>query len=410
MVSKRGSMRLLRYSGWLATFATAWLACGCSETKAKATPSPPTVLVAPVVRRDIPLFVEAVGTVDGYVDAEIRARVKGFLQAQKYKDGASVKEGQLLFTIEPAEYQAAVGSAKAGLARAQAAQEHNRAQLERRRALIASGVISQQELDDAAASAHDADGQVEAARAQLQQALLDLSYTQIRSPVSGVAGLALVRLGNLVGQGDPTLLTTVSQLDPMRVNFPIAEADYVKAPDRFKKLGERDLAWARAQFEKLDHGGTAEGDPGIELVLSDTSTYAHKGVLVAANRQIDPTTGTLQVQALFPNAEGVLRPGQYGHVRMRRTDAGQGAVVVPEKALVQVQGTYSVAVVGKDDHVQVRHIEVGPTSGTLRVVSSGLTVGERVVVEGLQKANDGALVAPQPAPEPSATPDVAQRP
>jgi len=374
----------------------------CGETKAKATSAPPTVLVTPVFRRDVPVFLETVGSVDGYLDAEIRARVRGFLEAQKYKDGGKVTEGQLLFKIEATEYEAAVASAKAALARAQAAQEHNAAQLQRRKALIPSGVVSQQELDDASASALDANGQVESARAQLRQALLNLSYTDIRSPISGVAGLALVRVGNLVGQSEPTLLTTVSQIDPMRVNFPISEIDYVKAPDRLKHLDGRDLAWARGHFDKLDHGETADGDPGLDLVLSDGSTYAHKGLVVAANRQIDPTTGTIQLQALFPNPDGLLRPGQYGRVRMRRADVGTDSVVVPEKALLQVQGTYSVAVVGADDHVQLRHIEVGPTSGSLRVVTSGVNVGERVVVEGLQRANDGALVTPLPAPEPSA--------
>jgi membrane fusion protein (multidrug efflux system) len=372
---------------------------GCTETKAKATAAgPPTVLVATVAQRDVPLTLEAVATVDGYVNAEIRARVRGFLQAQKYKDGASVKEGELLFVIEPAEYATAVASAKAGLSRAQTAQEHNRVQLERRRALLPSGVVSKQELDDAEASARDADSQVEVARAQLQQATLNLSYTQVRSPVSGVAGLAQVRVGNLVGQNDPTLLTTVSQLDPMRVNFPLSEVDYVKSPDRWKHLEGRDLAWARAQFAALDRGATADGDPGLELVLSDGSTYAHKGVVVAANRQVDPTTGTIQLQALFPNPDNALRPGQYGRVRMRRTDAGKNAIVVPEKALVQVQGTYAVDVVGPGDKVQQRKVELGPTTGALRVVASGLSPGERVVVEGLQKVSDGSQVVAQPAP------------
>jgi membrane fusion protein (multidrug efflux system) len=371
---------------------------GCAEQKAKATAPPPTVIVTPVVQRDVPIYIEAVSNLDGYVNAEIRARVRGFLQAQKYKDGAVVKEGQLLFQIEPNEYAAAVATAQANVARAKTAQEHGNVQLDRRKALLPSGVVSKQELDDATATAHDADGQLAAAQAQLQQALLNLSYTQIHSPVTGVAGLALVRIGNLVGQNDATLLTTVSQVDPIRVNFPVSETDYVKAPERLKHLDGRDLAWAEKQFKALDSGGTAEGDPGLELVLSDGSVYAHRGVIVAANRQVDASTGTIQLQALFPNPDNGLRPGQYGRVRMRRTDAGSNALVVPDKAVIQVQGTYSLAVVGDDNKVQLRRVEAGPSAGDMRVIMSGVKVGERVVVEGLQKANDGVLVAPQSVP------------
>jgi membrane fusion protein, multidrug efflux system len=378
------------------------LLAACSEQKAKATPSPPTVLVDHVVQRDVVLNVDSVCSLDGYVDAEIRARVRGFLQAQKYKDGATVKEGQLLFQIDPSEYVAAAANAQATLARARTAQEHGKVQLERRQALIPSGVVSKQELDDALATAHDADGQVAVGLAELQTAQLNLSYTQLRSPVSGVAGLALVRVGNLVGQNEPTLLTTVSQVDPIRVNFPVSETDYVRTPDRLKHLDARDLAWAKKQFAVFDAGGTVEGDPGIELVLSDGSTYGHRGVVVTVNRQIDPSTGTIQLQALFPNPDQVLRPGQTGRVRIRRTDVGVNALVVPEKALVQVQGTYSLAVVGDDNKVQLRRVEVGPNSGDIRIILSGVKVGERIVVEGVQKASDGATVVPQPVPVPSA--------
>ena len=375
-------------------FATALAACG--QAKGKAVPQPPTVTVVAVVQREVPLFVEAVASLDGYVNAEIRARVKGYLEAQKYKDGSSVSQGQPLFTIERAEYAAALAAAQANLARAQTLVAHNRAQLERRQNLAPSGVVSKQELDDAQASAADAESQLLGARAQLQQAQLNLSYTEIRSPVSGVAGLALVRVGNLVGQDGPTLLTTVSQVDPIRVNFPFSEVDYLKSPDRFKGLDGRDLAWAKKQFEALVAGASAGGDPGLELILADGGTYPRRGVIVAANRQVDPSTGTIQIQALFPNPEGALRPGQYGRVRLRRQDAGQNALVVPEKALIQVQGTYSLAVVGADNKVQQRHVEVGPSNGELRIINSGVAVGERVVVEGLQQARDGAVVNPQP--------------
>jgi membrane fusion protein (multidrug efflux system) len=372
-------------------------ACGQSP-KALTSPPPPTVMVVPVAQRDVPLFIEAVASLDGYVNAEIRARVKGYLEAQKYKDGAAVKQGQPLFTIERGEYASALATARANLARAQTLATHNRAQLERRQALAASGVASKQDLDDALASAADAESQVLAARALLQQAQLNLSYTEIRSPVSGVAGLALVRVGNLVGQDGPTLLTTVSQVDPIRVNVPISEVDFLKSPQRFKGLEGRDLAWAKEQFKALEAGGAPAGDPGLELILADGSTYSRRGVIVAANRQVDPSTGTIQVQALFPNPDHSLRPGQYGRMRLRRQDAGQNALVVPEKALIQVQGTYSLAVVGNDNRVQQRRVEVGPSTGELRIINSGVGAGERVVIEGLQQARDGAAVNPQSPP------------
>ncbi len=379
-------------------------AAGCGEPKKASAPPPPVVFVSAVVRRDLPLYVEAVGSLDGYDNADIRARVRGFLQTQGYKDGSFVKAGRLLFTIESTEFVAAQSSARAALGRARALQAHNRVQLERDQGLLKSGMVSQQDVDNAAASLADADGQVQAAEAQLEQADLNLSYTRVRSPLDGVAGLALVRVGNLVGQDGPTLLTTVSQIDPIRVNFPISEVDFVKFPDRFKQLDARDLSWAKRQFARLDAGVKTEaGDSGIEVVLSDGSAYPHRGVIVTSNRQVDPSTGTIQIQALVANPDGALRPGQYARVRMARTDAGHAVLVVPEKALIPVQGTYSVGVVGPDDKVQLRRVDVGPSVQGLRIVEKGLAEGDRIVVEGVQKIADGALVVPKPAPEPAGT-------
>src|ERR1700722_11782531 len=231
----------------------------CGESTAKpGPPPPPTVLVSEVAKQDVSLFVEAVGTLDGYVNADIRARVRGVLQAQRYKDGAAVKQGQLLFTIDRAEYEAAADGAKAALARAETAAVHNKAQLARRQDLNASRVVSKQELEDADAAARDADTQVLSAKAQLRQATLNLSYAEIRSPVGGIAGLAQVRVGNLVGQDGPTLLTTVSQVDPIRVNFPLSEVDYVRSAARLKQLDGRDRAWAEKQFAKMARGEKVE--------------------------------------------------------------------------------------------------------------------------------------------------------
>jgi membrane fusion protein (multidrug efflux system) len=372
----------------------------CGQADKPPPPPPPTVYTTTVARRDLPLYVEAVGSLDGYVNAEIRARVRGFLRTQDYKDGAAVKVGQLLFTIEQTDYVAAAAQAKAAVARARVAQSRNAIQAERYRDLFKTGMVSQQDLDNVTASVADSDAQILSAAAQLDQANLNLSYTQIRAPTEGVAGLALVRVGNLVGQDGPTLLTTVSQLDPIRVNFPVSEVDYVKNPGRFKQLATRDLAWAKRQFLRLDAGESAEGDdPGVELTLSDGSIYPHRGIIVAVDRQIDPSTGTLQVQALVPNPAGALRPGQYGRVRIRRQQAGQNVVAVPERALVSVQGSYSVGVVDPDKKVHLHRVEVGASVQGQRIIDKGLDEGERIVVDGVQRISDGALVDPRPMPQ-----------
>jgi membrane fusion protein (multidrug efflux system) len=269
-------------------------------------------------------------------------------------------------------------------------------------------MFSQQDLDNAAATFADTEGQVQAAQASLDQAQLNLSYTQVHSPIDGVAGIALVRVGNLVGQDGPTLLTTVSQLDPIRVNFPMSEADYTKQFALFDHLDQRDLAWAKQQFTRLDdadkqdQAADRKDDQGVALVLSDGTVYPHRGVIVSVNRQIDSSTGTIQMQALVPNPEGKLRPGGYGSVRIKRRDAGQGVIAVPEKALISVQGTYSLGVVGPDNKVSLRRVEVGPSVNGMRVIQSGINEGDSIVVEGVQKIADGATVDPKPAPPPVA--------
>jgi membrane fusion protein (multidrug efflux system) len=376
----------------------------CRDGKAStSTPPPPLVYVTPVVHRDVKLYAESVATLDGYDNADIRARVRGFLKTQGYKDGAHVKQGDLLFTIEPTEYSNAVVSSRAALERATVARDRDRIQAERDRGLLASGMISQQDMDNASAALAGSEAQIQAARAALDEAALNLSYTQVHAPLDGVAGLALVRVGNLVGQDGPTLLTTVSQTDPMRINFTLSEVDYVRHPERFQHMDARTVVWAKKQLAALDEGRSAEGgDPGVELVLADSSVYAHKAIIVAVNRQIDASTGTLQVQALVGNADDVLRPGQYARARIRVSDAGHDELVVPQRALITVQGSFSVAVVGDDGKVHLRRVELGAASQGLQIVNSGVTAGERVVVEGVQKVSDGASVNAQPAPSPDA--------
>jgi membrane fusion protein (multidrug efflux system) len=393
------------------------LLAGCGEAKKAPPPAPPTVLITPAARRNIALYTEAVATLDGYVDADIRARVKGFLRTQGYKDGSSVTRDQLLFTIESTDYAAAVAAGAATLARAKVTQAHTKVQLERDQGLLRTGTLSQQDFDNEAAMQADADGQVQAAQAQLDQMQLNLSYTQIHSPIDGVAGLALIRVGNLVGQDGPTLLTTVSQLDPIRVNFPMAEADYMKHFASLDHMDERNLAWARQEFLRIAEtvkrdeadGGAGDSD-AVTLILADGTVYPHRGVVVSVNRQIDPTTGTIQVQALIPNPQSLLRPGGYGSVRIRRNDAGRAVLAVPDKALISLQGAFSLGVVGPDDKVSLRRVEVGPSVDGMRIVLKGIEEGDRIVVEGVQKLKDGAPVDPKPAPATPASGDASAVP
>jgi membrane fusion protein (multidrug efflux system) len=417
LISKHDIFKAARNAGFLGLLAIGATACDSKKSAGPAAAPPPaSVGVATIQKRDLPLFIEAVASLDGYVNADIRARVRGYLRSQNYKDGATVKEGDTLFTIDASEYTVAASAAKANVTRAQVAQSRTRIELDRDNGLFKGGNLSQQDLDNAKAALADADGQVQAAQSSLDQANLNLSYTNIKSPITGVAGVAQVRVGNLVGQDSPTLLATVSQTDPIRVNFPLSEIDYVKYPERFANMQSRDLAWAKAQFAAMDktaaanktatgpEGGVPSGlktkvvdDAGLDLILSDGSTYPHRGVIVTVNRNIDASTGTIQMQALVPNPDGLLRPGRYGRIRMRRGTEGGAVIAVPEKALISVQGTYSVALVGPDNKITLKHVEVAASTGGLRIITSGISEGDRIVVDGTQKVTDGAVVDPHPA-------------
>jgi membrane fusion protein, multidrug efflux system len=394
----------MRLSAISLALALSVVGAACAQEAAKPPePPPPKVLVETVRKRPVELYADNVGQIDGYVNAEIRARVRGYLHTQHYRDGSQVKAGQLLFTIDPAEFTAALDSARGTAARAKAQLQLASQNLARSQALIKSGTITQRALDDATAAQNDAQGQVSTAQAAVRNAELNLSYTKVRSPIDGVAGLARVRTGNLVGQDGPTLLTTVSTLEPMRVRFPISERDYLKNAARYRALAGRDLKWAQKQFSALEKGELAEGgDEGVQLVLADDSTYPHRGVIAATDREINPTTGTIQVEALFPNPDGLLRPGQYARVRVRRSDVGGDSLVVAQKSLLEVQGTFSVAIVKADNKVEMRKVEVGSLSGDDRIITKGLRGGERVVVEGVQKVADGAPVVPETAPQTAA--------
>jgi membrane fusion protein, multidrug efflux system len=372
---------------------------GCGEKK-PPPPPPPTVLVAPVVREDVSVYSEFVGTVNGYLNVEIRARVAGFLASQAYKDGAYVKTGALLFTIDPRQFQAQVAQNQGDLAQAQAMLTRANITVQRYRPLAAKQAISQQDLDNAIAAQESAAGQVQAAKGALEQAKLNLSYTSIYSPVDGIAGTAQVNIGNLVGQGVPTLLTTVSQVEPTKVIFNIAEGDYLRYATRIRQLELQDTAAMNARLADLRDGGT----DGLQLILADNAVYPYRGFIIAVQRQVQTTTGTIQVEAVFPNPNALLRPGQYARVRGVLPGEGQNTLLIPQAAVNEIQGNFTVAVVPPDNKVQIRRVEVGARLGTQWIVTSGLSQGEKVIVEGLQKVTDGTEVKPEPAPAPPTKP------
>jgi membrane fusion protein (multidrug efflux system) len=357
----------------------------CGGKPKPTTPPPPVVSVAAAEPRDVPGYHEHAGVLQAYVSADVRARVEGFLLDQRYTEGSFVKAGQLLFVIDPKTFEAAKLQAEGNLVQAKAALEKADADVTRDRPLVEKQAVSKQDLDHAVAAKDAAVGQVKAAEGALRTASLNLGYARVVAPVDGIAGIAQVRIGNLVGQGQPTLLATVYEVDPIRLVFSLPERDYI------------DLAKLVADFERAQ----AEGGPlppeanGVQLVLADGSIFPSQGRIAVVGGPVDPATGTLTVQALFPNPDRVLRPGQYGRLRTR-ADIKQ-AVVVPQRALAQVQGRDQVAIVGADDKIEMRPVKLGPQSGSFVVVESGLRPGERVVIDGVSKVRSGQPVIAKPA-------------
>jgi membrane fusion protein (multidrug efflux system) len=350
---------------------------GCGQAP-PPPPPPPDVLVAPVVQQDVPVTQDWVASLAGFVDAQVRAQVTGNLTKQDYREGGFVHRGDLLFEIDPRPFDAALAGARAQLAQAEAQVGKTEEDVRRYGPLAKEQAISQQELDDAVQANLAARAQVAAAQAAVQQAQLNLDFTRIESPIDGIAGIVAVNVGDLVGPGTG-VLTTVSTMNPIKVYFPISEQTYLE----FQKSSPRADAFP----------------PGVKLslVLSDGSVYPFPGKFYAADRQIDPDTGTLRIAALFPNPDNRLRPGQYARVRaVVRTLPG--ALLVPEKALSELQGGYQLATVDADNRAHLRTVGVGVRVGGLAVIERGLQPGDRVIVDGFQKVREGTLVAPRPAP------------
>jgi RND family efflux transporter MFP subunit len=350
---------------------------GCKNAE-PAAPPPPEVLVTPVIQKDVPIYTESLGTTVGFVNAQVMPRVQGHLLKQDYQDGAHVRAGELLFEIDDRPYKAAVDHALGDLAQQHANLQKHQLDVARYTPLAAEGAISKQELDDAVQATHASEAQVQAAEAAVENARLNLGWTKIYSPIDGIAGIAPVQVGDLVTPS--SVLTTVSQIDPMKVNFSITERDYLRFADKIKKYQEN---------------GRAPDGPDLQLILADGSTYPVPGKFYVANRQIDQQTGTIQVQAIFPNPDGLLRPGLYAKVRAPSVTV-RDAVLIPARAVNETQGVRQVAVVGADDRVALRTVKVGEQVDGLWIIDEGLKPGERVVTNGLQKVREGIPVRPKP--------------
>jgi membrane fusion protein (multidrug efflux system) len=355
---------------------------GCNRSQ-PPPPPPPEVLVTPVVQQDVPLHAQWVGTMDGFVNAQVMPRVQGYLLEQRYRDGSHVTAGQLLFEIDDRPYEAALDKTLGDLAEAQATLRKHQLDVARYQPLVGEGAVSKEELDNAVQATRASEAQVKAAEAAVTNARLDLGWTRIYSPIDGIAGIAPVQLGDLVTPA--TVLTTISQVDPIKVTFPITEREYIRVADRIKEH-------ARGQLED---------EPVFHVILADGSTYPHAGRFHAVDREVDREKGTIRVQAVFPNPDATLRPGQYARVRST-VDTIRSAVVVPERAVQELQGVHQVAVVGSDDKVALRNVRAGVQQDGLWVIDEGLAPGERVVTEGLQKVKDG--IAVRAKPDPSAAP------
>ncbi len=414
-----------RSAACLPVIAILLASCGGEKREINAASGPPavSVVVSPVVQKTVPVYAELTARTDATDSVDIRARVKAFLKTQNYAEGTMVKAGQVLFTLDQREYDAQLMQAKAQLARAQAdlAQAQDKtvvdtaeanlnialAQLnktnqdvKRLKPLAEQRAVPQQDYDDALAfqqgARADVEGKkaslntakvnqtaaieqaraaVEAAKASIRQAELNVEYCTVTTPIAGIAGTRQVAPGNLVGNNEATLLTTVSNVDPMRVYISISESDYLK-------------------YQRLRSEGKSKGKMAdLELILADGSVFPEKGHLIIADRAVDVKTGTLSLIAEFRNPTALLRPGQFGRVRLAATVA-ENALLVPQKAVTEIQSAKVVYVVGDDNKVSLRSVTLGDRVGQDYIITEGVKAGDRVIVEGLQKARPGATVNP----------------
>ena len=380
--------------GLAAALATVALGA-CGKEKAAPPPPPPVVQVAPAVQKDVPVYEEWIGTLDGFVNAEIRPQIEGYLLKQVYAEGALVHAGDTLFQIDSRDFQAAFDQAQGNVSQYQATLANAKTTVTRYTPLAAQKAISQQELDDARTRERTAQANLDSAQAALERAKLNLGWTKVTSPIDGIAGVAKSQVGDLVNR--LTVMTTVSQVDPIKVYFNPSEQEY--------------LAWVGkyGPVEKSLRASQKSEQGPLQLILADGSTFPHRGKPILVGREVDAKTGTIQLAGAFPNPGNVLRPGQYGKVRVA-IDVKKGAVLVPQRAVAELQGSYQVAVVGSDNKVAMKVVKTGPIEGNMWVIEEGLKPGDKVVVEGIQRVRSGMTVVPQEgAAEPEKAADGGKR-
>jgi membrane fusion protein (multidrug efflux system) len=364
---------------WIA-FSVLTVFTSCKKPPEATSSAPPDVLVTDVVQKDVPLIRQWVGTLNGIQNAQVRARETGYLQTIAYQQGGYVKKGDLLFEIDPRPFIAALDQAKSQLAEAKATLLGVELDAKRAKELFDGKVISEQEYTNKTQDYQTKLAAASAAQAALDDAQLNLDYTKIVSPLDGIAGQQEAQIGDLVGAGSNTVLTTVSQINPIWCLFPISEQSYWEFADRLKEM-------MAVPVDKRPER--------VELILPDGSVYPHKGKFAFVDRQVDSKTGTIQIAVTFPNSELTLRPGQYATARAE-IGSIPNALLIPYRAISELQGGDQVAVVNPDGKAEIRAVTIGPVYGSLIVIQKGLKVGEKVIVEGFQKIRQGIPVSAKP--------------
>jgi membrane fusion protein, multidrug efflux system len=353
------------------------LLIGCREKQQAPEPGPPDVEVMEVTQRNVPVYREWVAQLNGRYNAQITPRVQGYLLRQDYRDGFFVKKGQLLYEVDPHAFEVALAQAKAQVAVAVANLSNADTNVARDKPLAAQSAIPQKQLDTDLATQAANQAQLDAAKAQLASAQLNLSWTKVYSPIDGIAGISTAQIGNLVGT--TTNMTTVSQVNPIWAYFSVSESDYFSRAETF--------------FRVIT--GKQVASPVLEFIQANGATYPRKGRIVLINREVASQTGTIQLVAEFPNADAVLRPGGFGRVRFQ-TGMNEGALVVPQAAVIEVQSMYSVAVVGPGNKAAFRMVKVGDRVGPDWIITDGLKLGDKVIVQGFMKVREGTPVTPKP--------------
>jgi len=375
--STRLALARARLAPLLALGVTCALSLNGCTSRASAPPPPvPTVEVVSVIQQDTPIYSEWVAVLDGYVNAQIQPHVTGYLIKQNYKEGSVVRRGEVLFEIDPRPFKAALDQAKAQLAQAEAQLGKASLDVERDTPLAQAKAIAQSQLDTEIQAKLGAQALVLAGKANVEQAELNVEWTKVTSLVNGIAGIAQVQIGNLVGPS--SALTSVSQVDPIKAYFTVSEQEFIDFHRRFPT--EQSVEEQRKKIP-------------LQLLLADGTVYERTGTISFADREVNPATGAIRIAGVFPNPNNLLRPGGYGRVRASaKTQAG--ALLVPQRAVIELQGSYQVAVVGSDNKVSIRPVTVGERVGRLWIVTEGLKARESVIVEGLMKVRDGATVKP----------------